>query len=82
LLIALRKADTIFRFEANKDLKLSKAEKQNIVDIEKYEKNKWFVEVAKLSYSHAFGELALIHEEPRAATVQCISDCYFAVLGK
>lgn len=50
--------------------------------LEKYQEIKWFVEVAKLSYSHAFGELALIYDEPRAATVQCISDCYVAVLGK
>ena len=34
-------------------------------DIKNYEQLKWFVEVAKLSYSHAFGELALIYDEPR-----------------
>ena len=34
-------------------------------------------------YSGAsFGELALIHEEPRAATIVCKTDCHFAYLEK
>ena len=30
----------------------------------------------------SFGELALIMNEPRKATVMCLTDCYFAVLEK
>ena len=30
----------------------------------------------------SFGELALISSKPRAATIRCKTDCYFAVLEK
>lgn len=30
----------------------------------------------------AFGELALINNKPRLATVKCVSDCHFAVISK
>lgn len=40
------------------------------------------VTVAKLNEGMSFGELALIKSQPRAASIQCINDCHFAVLGK
>jgi hypothetical protein len=42
----------------------------------------WMVEVNKLSTGGSFGELALLSNQPRLATVKSISDCYFAVLEK
>jgi CRP-like cAMP-binding protein len=30
----------------------------------------------------AFGELALINNNPRAATLKCLTDCHFAVISK
>ncbi|CAG9320925.1 unnamed protein product [Blepharisma stoltei] len=40
------------------------------------------LEVAQLHSGMAFGELALIKNQPRAATIQCISNCFLAVLEK
>ena len=42
----------------------------------------WFTEVVTLSNGQSFGELALINDAPRAATIHCISECYFAVIGR
>ena len=41
-----------------------------------------FTEVAILPPYCSFGELALISNKPRAATIRAKSDCHFAVLGK
>jgi CRP-like cAMP-binding protein len=30
----------------------------------------------------AFGELALLTNKPRAATLKCLTDCHFAVISK
>lgn len=40
------------------------------------------MEVAKLGIGKSFGELALINNKPRAATIKCASDCHFAVMNK
>jgi CRP-like cAMP-binding protein len=39
-------------------------------------------EVAVLNAGKGFGELALISNKPRAATIKTKSPCYFATLGK
>lgn len=39
-------------------------------------------DVKTLNTGAAFGELALMDKKPRAATIICKSDCYFAVLEK
>jgi len=39
-------------------------------------------EVATLSAGQSFGELALISQKPRAATIRCLENCHFAVLSK
>ena len=44
--------------------------------------NPVFIEVSKLSSGKAFGELALIKDQPRAATIKCLTDSHFAVLKK
>jgi CRP-like cAMP-binding protein len=38
--------------------------------------------VTKLVSGDSFGELALLNDEPRAATITCVNQCYFATLGK
>lgn len=40
------------------------------------------IEVAILRTGQSFGELALIANKPRAATIRCMSDTHFAVLSK
>lgn len=40
------------------------------------------IEVAVLSDGQSFGELALISNKPRAASIKTKSNCYFAVLNK
>ncbi|CAD8084963.1 unnamed protein product [Paramecium sonneborni] len=35
-----------------------------------------------LNKGESFGELALLHKQPRLATIQCLTDCTFAVLDK
>ena len=40
------------------------------------------VEVATMSSGQSFGELALIYDQPRAASILTKNDCHFAVLGK
>lgn len=41
-----------------------------------------FIETSVLRNGKAFGELALIKNKPRAATIKCIDDCHFAVMSK
>ena len=40
------------------------------------------MEVVKLIAGKSFGELALIKNKPRAATIKCLEDCHFAVMSK
>lgn len=39
-------------------------------------------EVKQLFEGSAFGELALISEKPRAATIKCLTNCTFATMSK
>ena len=41
-----------------------------------------FKKVLKISKGDIFGELALISNKKRAATITCYSDCHFAVLDR
>ena len=46
------------------------------------EDNEWFICVSTLSSGASFGELALINDAKRMATIKCISDCQFATIEK
>jgi CRP-like cAMP-binding protein len=50
--------------------------------LEREEENLWFVDVAKLGSGKSFGELALISDARRAATIKCLTNCSFATLSK
>ncbi|CAD8082353.1 unnamed protein product [Paramecium sonneborni] len=39
-------------------------------------------QVRILRKGESFGELALIHRQPRLATIRCVTDCIFAILDK
>lgn len=78
----MSRADTIMEFDPKISMKLSKQDRDNLADLLKYESVKWFVEISKITSHGSFGELALINNDPRAANVEALTDCYFAVLGK
>lgn len=69
-------------FDPRVSMNLSKTDLRNLDDLETYEELEWMVEVSLLATGANFGELALINNEPRAATIQCLSNCYFAVLSR
>ena len=65
--------------------------KLNKKDLQRYEKIKgmvegdevdWMIEVAKLSAGKAFGELALINDAKRAASISSLTECYTAVINR
>lgn len=58
-------------------LKMSHYEERQVEVYESY-----FNEAVQLKNGKSFGELALINNKPRAATVKCLTDCHFAVLSK
>ena len=61
----------------------SQSEIENLEKIEDYSKNyEWFIKISRLLSGASFGELALINDQPRAATIQCLSDVNVAVLSK
>ena len=78
----MKKADTVFIFDPRVYMKLKTYEKLNLEDIEKFEQYQWFVDVAKLVSGSSFGELALLNNEPRAATIKCLTNCSFATLNR
>jgi CRP-like cAMP-binding protein len=79
----LIKADTIFIFDPKVHMNLTDQEIKYLDKIEEYEKNyDWFIEIANLESGKSFGEKALIEDKPRAASIQAITDCHFAVLKK
>ena len=40
------------------------------------------LDVVQLKTGKSFGELALIKNKPRAATIKCNEDCHFAIMSK
>ena len=69
-------------FDRNKHVTFTENEKEKIHKLEFYDKFEWTIEVCKIETGGSFGELALITNNPRAASVICVKDCYFATLGK
>ena len=63
-------------------LELTDDDISKIILLEKYHRFEWFVEVVELQPGHSFGELALLSDKPRAATVRCLTDCTLAVIGR
>jgi CRP-like cAMP-binding protein len=78
----LLRAKTIFAFDPKTHMNLTSKEKQNLDLIDKYENTNFLMEVTKLSSGTSFGQLALMNDEPRKATIKCLQTCYFATLGR
>jgi CRP-like cAMP-binding protein len=61
----------------------SQLEEMNPVQkLEYWESQPDMIEVAKLHNGGSFGELALIEDKPRAATIKCHTDCTFATMER
>ena len=54
----------------------------NYQDFLTLSKIQWWVKVASLKSGDTFGELALINNDKRNATLKCITDCVFATIDK
>jgi hypothetical protein len=65
-----------------KDLGLSDRDRARLRVFEQLCASEWFVEVKTLNAGKSFGELALINNTPRAATISSRSECYFAVVAR
>ena len=61
---------------------LSDSDLERLVLLEKYADFEWFVEVLTLNSGQSFGELALLQDKPRAASIVAETDCHFALLGR
>ena len=75
-------ADEMYVFDPRIHMNLTKNEIWHLDKLEEYEKLLWMVDVAFLKTGDSFGELALISDEPRKATITCLSNCFFACLEK
>ena len=74
--------DLIFDAEYQKLLNLSKLEIQNLNQLKKFNKFEWLQRVGNMKIGQHFGELALINDAPRSATVTALTNCEFAILGR
>ena len=54
-------------------MKLKAEDKAKLQEIDQLNAYEWFVTVTKLVSGDSFGELALLTDEPRAATITCVS---------
>lgn len=71
-----------FEFNVEEHLTLTKEEEHNLEMIKKFSKFEWFIDIKTMGEGETFGELALVKNDPRAATIKCESDCYFGVIHK
>ena len=51
-------------------------------NLEEKNEDQWFTEVKLMTPGQSFGELALINDVPRAATIKCNQECYFATIQR
>lgn len=70
------------RFNLKKDIKFDDHDLEYLSTLSILKNMKWFVKVITLSEGNSFGELALIHDKPRAATIRCESDVILGSINK
>ena len=69
-------------YDYKKHMILTQVEKKNLEDLEQLEKCQWFIEYSKLVPGNTFGELALLNDDKRKATIVTVTPCSFATLNK
>jgi CRP-like cAMP-binding protein len=69
-------------YDVTDHITLTKEEETNLSMIKKFQKFEWFIDIKTMVEGETFGELALVKNDPRAATIKCDSDCYFGVIDK
>lgn len=69
-------------FELRENLILSPKDVEYLILLDLYDDLEWFVEVITLTDGQSFGELALIHSKPRAATITASTKCSFGVISR
>tara|TARA_B110000285_G_C14697890_1_gene412099 strand:+ start:75 stop:278 length:204 start_codon:yes stop_codon:yes gene_type:complete len=62
-------------------MSLTKKEKVHLALLKKYDQMQFLIENKTLVEGDTFGELAIISKNPRAATISCLTDCYFAKMN-
>lgn len=53
-----------------------------LIPSKKEEAKSKFISIKELSDGESFGEIALLRDQPRMASIFCLTDCHFAVLSK
>ena len=59
------------KYQIKDDMTIREDDIEYLSHIELLSNQKWFVKVVKLTEGNSFGELALINDKPRAATITC-----------
>ena len=61
-------------------LNLNHEDVRKLDDFKKLQEIEWFIEVAQLGDGQSFGELALIDNAPRAATITAVEKCSMVIV--
>ena len=78
----LKRADTIFTFDPKVHMTLTKKQRHNLDELEKYDKYEWFVDVGKNYTGVRIGHRDLIDNTLRQGSVKCLTHCYLVSLSK
>lgn len=79
-----RKNTCVDQLNEKPQMNLRLLRKSTIIDFnqESVSESNDLIEIRVLTSGDSFGELALLNNNPRSATVKCLSQCYFAVLSQ
>ena len=69
-------------YDVSSYMEVTKYEQNQLAKLKNYNELEWFIEINRLQKGKSFGELALINNEPRAATVICLESCQFATISR
>ena len=70
------------KYQIKNDMNITDDDIVNLSNIEILSNQKWFIKVVNLQEGNSFGELALINDKPRAATITCEQDCTLGYISR